>query len=223
MSGNSSGVFHIRSLRLVVQDTALSRQRSLVRIQQGAPVPAQYLYLWQNLLLSFQRGRSNMEEKKRYGQIVTENFANNTLDDDVIEYRRTMEQDIIRQLYSRANDVKDKPQYANKNFYVVLVNNKERLMQGIRSLVFTRISCPTPVYSQSVWKYHRVSGQLEYLWTIPGEDLYRFVLQNAVKFLQDKETRQLAQFVTLMESGELLAWVKKENGDKKDAVIRINK
>lgn len=163
-----------------------------------------------------------MEEKKTYGQTMLDTMATNTLDDDVIEYRRAMEQDVLRQLYSRAHEVKNKSQYVNKDFYVVLVNNKERLMQGVRSLVFTRISCPTPVYSQSVWKYHQESGQLEYLWTIPGESLYRFILMQAHKFLEDKETRQLAQYVTLMESGELLTWVKKENGNKKDAVIRIN-
>ena len=163
-----------------------------------------------------------MDEKKTYGQTMLDNFSNNTLDDDVIEYRRAMEQGVMNQLYARAIEVKDKAQYKSKDFYVVLVNNKERLMQGIRSLVFTRISCPTPVYSQSVWKYHQDSGQLEYLWTIPGESLYRFILQQAHQFLADKETRQLAQYVTLMETGELLEWVKKENGNKKDAVIRLN-
>ena len=37
----------------------------------------------------------------------------------------------------------------------------------------------------------------------------------------DKETAELAKFVILMENGELLKWVKKENGEKIDAVIRI--
>ncbi len=106
---------------------------------------------------------------------------------------------------------------------MVLVTNKERLMQGIRSLVITRISCPTPVYSQSVWKYKRSTSELEYLWTIPGQALYMFILGNATKFLNDPETRQIAQYVLLMESGEMLEWVKRENGNKKDAVIRIKK
>jgi hypothetical protein len=37
----------------------------------------------------------------------------------------------------------------------------------------------------------------------------------------DKECADLAKFVILMESGELLEWVKKENGEKRDAVIKI--
>lgn len=161
--------------------------------------------------------------KETYGKIALDALANNTLDDDVIEYRRAMEQGVIKQLYEQADIAKIKPQYHNKDFYVVLVTNKERLMQGIRSLVITRISCPTPVYSQSVWKYKRSTGELEYLWTIPGQSLYMFILGNATKFLNDPETNQIAKYVLLMESGEMLEWVKKENGNKKDAVIRINK
>jgi len=161
--------------------------------------------------------------KQTYGQAVTDALANNTLDDDVIEYRRLMEKEILRRLHESVALSKDKTQYTGKDFYVVLVPKKERLMQGIQSIVFTRLSCPTPVYSQSVWKYHRLSGELEFLWVIPGQSLYKFILRNTIKFLEDPETRQLAQYVTLMESGELFSWVKKENGeDKKDAVIRVN-
>lgn len=160
---------------------------------------------------------------KKYGQLAAEALEKNTLEDDVIEYRRLIERKVIQDLYSCANNSKNLPQYANKNFYIVLIPKKERLAQGIQSILFTRISCPTPVYSQAVWKYHRLSGELEYLWTIPSESLYKHILKNAVQFLQDNETRMITQYCMLMESGELLEWVKKENGEKADAVIKINK
>jgi hypothetical protein len=37
----------------------------------------------------------------------------------------------------------------------------------------------------------------------------------------DKNRKEIAQFVILDHTGELLKWVKKENGNKIDAVIKI--
>jgi hypothetical protein len=49
--------------------------------------------------------------------------------------------------------------------------------------------------------------------------LYYHIINNQLKYLNDKETAELAKFVILMERGELLQWVKKENGEKIDAVF----
>lgn len=164
-----------------------------------------------------------MSDKKTYGQLIFDHWESGiTLDDDVIEYRRDMEPEIIANINQTIEKAKNSPQYINKNFYIVLLKRVERIGQGIRTFVFARQSCPTPIYKQSVWKYDRSKNDKEFLWSIPDMITYYHILRNQHKYLTDKETSDLAKFVILMESGELLEWVKRENGEKVDAVIKIN-
>jgi len=164
-----------------------------------------------------------MNDKKTYGQIVFEHHEQGLqLEDDIIEYRRQMEPDIMMKVRNTAREAFQLPQYQGKALYVVLLKKVERLGQAPRTFVFARHSCPSPVYKQSVWKYH-ANGDEEFLWSIPDWELYYHILANATQFLQDPETSDLAKFVTLMESGELLKWIIKENGEKPDGIIKIKK
>jgi hypothetical protein len=162
------------------------------------------------------------EQKKTYGQTIQDHIATNpTMDDDVIEYRREMEKDVIKNIFDTVAKAKATSEYANKDFYIVLLMKVEKIGQSPRTFVLARHSCPTPVYKQSVWKYHHISDNLEFLWAIPDKILYHHIIRNTQKYLSDKECSSLAKYVILMESGELLEWVKRENGDKVDAVIKI--
>lgn len=165
-----------------------------------------------------------MKNKKTAGQIILEHdYQRLDLEDDIIEYRKAMEPDIIRQLRETADKTKDQDGYKGKDFYIVLVTTNDRVLLQPKIIFLARKSCPTPVYKQSVWKCKSFTGELEFLWSIPDSLLYYHILANQPKYLQDRETADLAKFVILMESGELLKWVKKENGEKIDAVIKINK
>jgi hypothetical protein len=165
-----------------------------------------------------------MTDKKTYGQQLLDHQSKNLeLESDVIEYRREMEPDILRKIYNTITEAKTKPLYTNRNFYVVMLIKKERFGDTPRTLIFARRSCPTPTYKQCVWKYHNNSDHLEFLWSIPDIILYYHILRNKHKYLVDKECSDLTKFVILMESGELLEWVKHENGEKVDAVIKISK
>jgi|ERR1700761_4457591 len=163
------------------------------------------------------------ENKKKAGQVILEHDSLGLdLEADIIEYRRAMEPDIMARLYDTALKAKDNTEYCGKDFYIVLLTTIDAVLRQPRIIPLARKSCPTPVYKQSVWKYRTVSGTLEFLWSIPDALLYYHILRNQTKYLADKETADLAKFVVLMESGELLDWVKKENGEKRDAVIKIN-
>lgn len=163
-----------------------------------------------------------MERKKLAGQKILEH-DNLRLDfeDDITEYRRQMEPDIMVRIHDTANKAKNEVGYIGKDFYVVLITTVDRVLRQPKIIPLARKSCPTPVYKQSVWKYRTFTGTLEFLWSIPDAILYYHILNNKEKYIHDKETADLAKFVILMESGELLEWVKKENGEKKDAVIKI--
>lgn len=157
---------------------------------------------------------------KKAGQLILEHdLERHTLDDDITEYRKEMEHDVVAMINNTVQQAKDNPLYAGKDFYVVYLKTVDRVLKQPRHIVFARRSCPTPVYKQSVWKHHANGGALEYLWTLPDMLLYYHIYRNAAQFLTDKETADLAKFVCLNETGELLDWVKKENGEKKDAVI----
>jgi len=162
------------------------------------------------------------ELKKVAGQVVLEHDTRRLdLEDDIIEYRRQMEPDILARLHDTALKAKTQTGYIGKDFYVVLLVTVDRVLRHPRTIIFARKSCPTPVYKQSVWKYRAVSGGLEFLWCIPDGILYQHILRNQQKYLTDKETSDLAKFVILMETGELEKWVIKENGEKVDALIKI--
>jgi hypothetical protein len=163
-----------------------------------------------------------MENNKLAGQKILEHDSLQLdFEDDIVEYRRQMEPDIIVRLHDTANKAKTQVGYIGKDFYVVLITTTDRILRQPKIISLARKSCPTPVYKQSVWKYHAGAGNLEFLWSIPDMFLYYHILKNKEKYFNDKETADLAKFVILMENGELLEWVKKENGEKKDAVIKI--
>lgn len=160
--------------------------------------------------------------KKTYGQIIEDHKKqDHGFDDDVIEYRRKMEPKIMQDVRDTAQKAYRDVAYMRKSFYVVLLMKVERLGQAPRTFAVARHSCPTPVYKQAVWKYHP-DGKEEFLWSIPDTVLYHHIVGNAQQYLNDKETADLAKFVILMESGELERWVIKENGEKQDAVIKLN-
>ena len=165
-----------------------------------------------------------MENKKLAGQTILEHDGLKLdFEDDFIEYRRAMEPDIVAAIINTANNAKLQDGYTGKDFYIVLITTTDRVLRQPNIIPLARKSCPTPVYKQSVWKYKTFSDQLEFLWSIPDMILYYHILRNQVKYMNDKETCDLAKFVILMESGELLNWIKRENGEKIDAVIKIEK
>jgi hypothetical protein len=165
-----------------------------------------------------------MKQKKLAGQIVGEHDSLALdFEDDIIEYRRAMEPDIMDRLYKTIDATRFKDGYYGKDFYIVLLTTNDRVLRQPKLTFLARKSCPTPVYKQSVWKWKDFAGTLEFLWSIPDAILYYHIINNQAKYLNDNETSDLAKFVVLMENGELLRWVKKENGEKIDAVIKINK
>jgi len=169
-----------------------------------------------------------MNKKKLAGELIHEhNQKKHVIEDDVSEYRGVLEKEIINRIDACAHHAATKLDlYKNKDFYIVMLIAKDAMLKHPRYLIFARQSCPSPIYKQSVWKYHHQSGSLEFLWVIPDKILYYHILNNKHKYIDDAECQDILKFVTLMESGELLDWIKKENGEDTkigNVVIKINK
>lgn len=154
-----------------------------------------------------------MEERKTAGQQIWEHHNKFIQQqDDVREYSREQAKEIIRQVALTTKEATAFDIYKNKDFYVVCLQSEERmLMKTPLYKYFARLSCPTPIFQQSVWKYHHQSKDLEYLWTICDKLTYYDMINKPHKYKYDKEWGNQLKFVQMMHSGSLEAWVKKEN------------
>jgi hypothetical protein len=139
----------------------------------------------------------------------------------------SMGEDRMRKLYSVAHETAKQEYFLNVDFFIVLVPTNERTAQmDPEDFYFVRRSCPTPAYNQNVFKYHVASGSLEFLWSIPRKARYWQLYANRNKYMTDPVMKSRTSFVVMMESGKLLEWVAKENGEdltKPKAVIKVNK
>lgn len=164
-----------------------------------------------------------MEEKRKtVGQQISEHNAKNIdLEDHVREYSNAMQEMILKELHGTAKEALTKEAYKGRDIYLVLVKNVDHLLKQPIFKYIARTTCPAPVYKQDVFKYHHKTGVLEFLWCIPSKERYHHILQNRKTYLDNHETRNLAYFVLSMESGRLLEWAKKENGELQDAVIKV--
>lgn len=159
--------------------------------------------------------------KKKVGQQVAEHNAKNLqFEDDIREYTLSMGKEQRRRLEAFAIETSQRTRFKHKNFYISLVVTVDPLLQEPKWIVLpARISCPTPCYQHTVFKYHWVSGDLEYLWHIPSKAKAMHIQKNLKDYYENPSTRTVAAFVDSAHSGRLLRWVIKENGEKPDALV----
>jgi hypothetical protein len=104
------------------------------------------------------------------------------------------------------------------DFYLVVVTKKERLLTNvIRNYFMTRISCPTPDYDQTLYKYNSADESLAFLWVIPSKDACLMLKENAMLVMP--EERQLLQFVLDFADGSLFEMAKKLNGESENSIL----
>ena len=99
------------------------------------------------------------------------------------------------------------------DFFIQVITKNEKLLPNVfRNYFAARRTCPTPDYDQSVYKYNRFKGTVEYIWTVPSKDSCYHLLQNYNEVAP--EERQLLTFVAMFASGELAKVCLKQNGEK---------
>lgn len=130
---------------------------------------------------------------------------------DPIELQRKMQEDWPKEIdicISNHLNIFD------SDFYVVILTKRERLMPNVfRNYFIGKPTCPTPDYDQSVYKFHRKEGMVEYLWTVPDREACLYLKNNAL-FVDPKE-RELLGFVLDFADGTLFRRACELNGDKK--------
>lgn len=98
------------------------------------------------------------------------------------------------------------------NFFIVVITKKEKLMPNVlRHFFFGRISCPTPDYDQTVYKYDRNDNCAQFLWTVPDKETCQLFMRDAL--LVHESERGLLEFVISFENGSLLKLCKALNNE----------
>lgn len=104
------------------------------------------------------------------------------------------------------------------DFYIVVITKKERLLDNVLRNYFTgRISCPTPDYDQTVYRFDRRDDVLEFLWVIPSKDACLYLKSNVLSI--PPEERQLLGYVLDFSDGILFNMAKQLNGESEESVF----
>lgn len=150
------------------------------------------------------------------GKISTDLLHNaQILDHSAHEQMKEQLSDFEANIYESINEGKKK---FDNDFYVVVIAKKERLMQNIiRNYFFTRISCPSPDWDQTVYKYDRSLEALAFLWVVPSKAVCKMFKNYALEI--DRSERELLNFVLSFEDGTLLKLSKKLNGEEEKSLF----
>lgn len=148
--------------------------------------------------------------KKKAGEVIVEQ-QNKTPDSlDPIEVAQTVTNfdDYTNELNLSIND--GKKLFAH-DFFIEVSTSKTIWNKVLKNNFKARSSCPTPNYDQTVWNYHRETGNVEYLWTIPDRNACMFLYMN--KETIDSSQHELLQFVLDFADGTLFKKCKKLNNE----------
>jgi hypothetical protein len=138
---------------------------------------------------------------------------------DPIELQRKMQEDYIDHL---KQCIETHKKIFPADFYIVVITKNEKLMPNVfRNYFSARISCPTPEYDQSVFKYHAKDEYVEYIWTVPSKDACIHLKENAQYVV--KEEQQLLKFVLHFLDGTLDNVAKHMNGESIDSILLATK
>lgn len=104
------------------------------------------------------------------------------------------------------------------DFFVVVITKKERILDNVlRNYFLYRCTCPTPEWDQAVYKYHRQSDHIEFLWVVPSKDTCNYMIDNAITI--DKDQRELLNFVLDFNDGTLLQRAKNLNSEGVNVIL----
>jgi hypothetical protein len=122
-------------------------------------------------------------------------------DQDLLDTQKPAERTYLDELYS--NIEKGKELYPQEPyFFIEVFTRQDKIM--LRTLVSTfvaRITCPTPAFNQTVYRYIKSEDVLEYVWTVPSNERCLYYLKNPIS--ANEGERALIGFVHDLKDGTL--------------------
>lgn len=152
-----------------------------------------------------------MTKKKTVGAISSELLAKAEDTHTVVEQTNEQLSEWEASLFECIE--KSKKVWINKDFFIVVITKREPLMPNVfRNYFFGRLSCPTPDYDQTVYKYESKTDIVHFVWVIPCRDACIHLKENALQVVP--EERGLLEYVLLFADGSLMKLCNKLNGDQ---------
>lgn len=131
---------------------------------------------------------------------------------DPIELERSMQEEYLSNLLECVSIHR---QVFPSSFFIQVLTKNEKLLPNVfRNYFSARLSCPTPNYDQTVYRYNNELERIEYIWTIPAREVCYYLLHN--KNLVVKEEQQLLQFVIDFDKGDLYRKALEYNNELKE-------
>jgi len=151
-------------------------------------------------------------ERDTVGKISSDLSQKNMGSQNIIDLQREMQEDYLKHLIECIDNHKH---IFLSDFYVIVITKNEKLMPNVfRSYFLARLSCPSPEYDQSVFKYFRDDERAEHIWTVPSRDACYHLKDNA-NYVVPAE-RGLLEYVQRFFDGSLLTLSKQLNGEQAD-------
>lgn len=150
------------------------------------------------------------DKKQTVGEAVYDLSSKTLEPTSAIELQGGMQEDYMKNLLEAVDRGYKK---YDKDFYIHVETKAEKILaRTLRHYYIDRVSCPTPNYDQTVYRYNREAGQVEYLWTIPDKETCEIFRENALSIVP--EEKHLLKFVLDFYDGSLFRYCKKLNGEK---------
>ncbi len=156
-----------------------------------------------------------MKKKDTVGAIASSLMEQKQEKISAIEQQEAMQSEYMKNLLEAVD--RGYKKYSSNFFIEVQTKNEPLLPNVFRNYFIDRVSCPTPNYDQSLFRYDREKGEVEYIWTIPSRDTCHHLKNNAMEVAQEEQ--QLLRFVLMFDNGTLFLMCKKFNGEQIDSPL----
>jgi hypothetical protein len=152
-------------------------------------------------------------KRETVGKISQELLQKDPETNSPVELEREMHEDYDKNIFECISEHK---KMFPDDFFIVVITKNERLMPNVFRNFFTaRLSCPTPDYDQTVYRYAKKENRIEFLWVIPSRDACFYLKENALSVSQKEKV--LLNFVLDFADGTLFKLCKNFNGEKENS------
>lgn len=112
------------------------------------------------------------------------------------------------------------------DFFIEVTSKKEKLLDRVHRDMFTPVAmCPAAFWDQSVFRYNRFEGRIEYLWTLPGRNEAIYLAHHAKEALKQPEATGeagLVRFLVMLANGTLNKMTRTLNKEPDNSPMLIN-
>jgi hypothetical protein len=148
-------------------------------------------------------------DRETVGKISSDLIIKTPESQSPIELEKAMQENYLKELIQAVQSHKSS---FPADFFIIVITKNEKLMPNVfRNYFMGRISCPTPDYDQTVFRYNSKLEQIEYIWTIPSRDACIHLREHALEVVESE--RPLLKFVLDFADGTLMKLANKLNGD----------